>query len=217
MDELGERAVVAAVPLAAEIPLAVSDVRQWTFCPRVLWHRRVMPHRVNETPKMALGREAQSVLEGLEKKRTGRRYGLAGALRRFNVPLASARLGVRGFCDAVLDVPARGDVPRRLFPVEVKRTEGGAGAHHVAQLAGYAMLLEEQEGLAEGSVSRGFLVLLPAGRVVTVELDKGPREAFLGALAGIREMIEKERFPEPTRHRGFCPECEYVRFCGDVL
>lgn len=87
----------------------------------------------------------------------------------------------------------------------------------MAQLAGYAMLLEEQEGLSEGSVDRGFLVLLPAGRVVAVELGEGPRGAFLGALAGIREMIDKERFPEPTRHRGFCPQCEYVRFCGDVL
>lgn len=200
-----------------EVPLAVSDVRQWTFCPRVLWHRRVMPHRVHETAKMALGRDAQTALEGLEKRRTARRYGLAIAERRFNVMVASRRLGVRGFCDAVLEVPVKEGAPRRLYPVEVKRTEGGASAHHVVQLAGYAMLLEEQEGLEEGSVDRGFLVLLPSGRLVPVELGQPQRAAFTRALADIRAMLTTERFPEPTKHRGFCPQCEYVRFCGDVL
>lgn len=203
--------------LAEEIPIAVSDVRQWTFCPRVLWHRRVMPHRVSETPKMALGREAQSVLEGLEKRRTGRRYGLGAASRRFDVRVASVRLGVRGYCDAVLDVPPTEGTPRHIFPVEVKRTEGGASAHHVAQVAGYALLLEEQEGVPEGSVDRGFLVLLPVGEVVSVELGVRPRLAFLRAVSAIRAMVAAERFPEPTKFRGFCPQCEYVRFCGDVL
>jgi CRISPR-associated exonuclease Cas4 len=204
-------------PAGELIPLAVSDVRQWTFCPRVLWHRRMMPHRVHETPKMALGRDAQAVLEALEKRRRGKRYGLEDATRRYNVPLASARLGVRGYCDAVLDAPAGPDGERRLYPIEVKRTEGGASAHHVAQLAGYAMLLEEVEGLREGAVGRGFLVLLPADRLVPVELGPAPRETFLRTLSAIRSMLVHERFPEPTKHRGFCPQCEYVHFCGDVL
>jgi len=166
---------------------------------------------------MALGREAQSVLESLEKRRTGRRYGLASAARRFDVRLASPSLGVRGFCDAVLDVPAGPAAPRRVFPVEVKRTEGGASPHHLVQLAGYALLLEEQEQLPEGTVDRGFLVLLPAGRVVPADLGPSPRAAFLQSVADIRAMIAEERFPPPTKFRGFCPQCEYVRFCGDVL
>jgi CRISPR-associated exonuclease Cas4 len=197
--------------------LAVSDVRQWTFCPRVLWHRRLTPHRVHETPKMALGRDAQAALEGLERRRSAKRYGLDAATRRFNVPLASRSLRVRGVCDAVLEVPVAKGQPRRLYPVEVKRTEGGASSHHVVQLAGYAVLLEEEEGLAEGCVARGFLVLLPSGRLVPVDVGPGPREAFKRALADIRSMLVHERFPDPTKHRGFCPQCEYVRFCGDVL
>lgn len=201
----------------ALIPLAVSDARQWTFCPRVLWHRRTMPHRVHETPKMALGRNAQTILEALEKRRTGHRYGLDQATRRFNVPLASTRLAVRGYCDAVLEAPAGPDGRRRLYPVEVKRTEGGASSHHVAQLAGYAMLLEDQEALPEGSVDRGFLILLPSDRLVPIELGPALRETFTRTLAEIRTMLVHERFPEPTKHRGFCPQCEYVRFCGDVL
>jgi CRISPR-associated exonuclease Cas4 len=199
------------------IPLAVSDVRQWTFCPRVLWHRRMMPHRVRETPKMALGRDAEAALERLESRRGARRYGLAAAARRFNVRLESGRLGVRGVCDLVLDVSAGAGGPPRVYPVEVKRTEGGASDHHTVQLAGYAMLLEEQESRPSGSVDTGFLLLLPVERLVRVTLDADLRAAFERALGDIRAMLLEERFPAPTRHRAFCPQCEYVRFCGDVL
>jgi CRISPR-associated exonuclease Cas4 len=198
-------------------PLAVSDVRQWTFCPRVLWHRRMMPHRVRETPKMALGRDAEAALERLERRRGARRYGLAAATRRFSVRLESARLGVRGVCDLVLDVPAGAGGGTRVHPVEVKRTEGGASEHHIVQLAGYAMLLEEQELRPSGSVDTGFLLLLPVERLVPVTLDAVLRAAFERAIGDIRAMLGEERFPAPTRHRAFCPQCEYVRFCGDVL
>lgn len=199
------------------IELAVSDVRQWTFCPRVVWHRRMMPHRTRETPKMAMGREAQTALERLETRRGGRRYGLKGALRRFEVRVRCARLGVSGVCDLVLDVPATESAARRLVPVEVKCTEGGASAHHAVQLAGYALCLEEEHDLPGGSVDQGFLVLLPSERVVPVAIDATLRARFERALLEIRAMLASERFPEPTRHHVFCPQCEYVRFCGDVL
>ncbi len=202
---------------AESIPLAVADARQWTFCPRVLWHRRMMPHRVRETAKMALGRDAEAALERLERRRGARRYGLEVASRRFNVRLQSERLGVCGVCDLVLDVAPGAATPGQAHPVEVKRTEGGASGHHTIQLAGYAMLLEEHEARPQGSVDTGFLLLLPEERLVPVKLGTDLRSAFERALQDIRAMLVHERFPPPTKHRAFCAQCEYVRFCGDVL
>jgi len=217
------------------IELRVSDVRHWTFCPRVLWHRMMTPVGVRETPKMELGRNAEAAIARLEKRRTGRRYGLGRAQRKFGVVLESRRLAVRGVCDLVLEVPESHELwprfktapsglvrvpvktPRKLYPVDVKRTEGGVSRHHTLQLAGYAILIEEQEGLPAGSVSTGFLYLLPADEVVAVPLGASEREGFERSLQEIRAMLERERFPHPTRHRGFCPQCEYVNFCGDVL
>ncbi|HRH00236.1 MAG TPA: CRISPR-associated protein Cas4 [Polyangiaceae bacterium] len=195
--------------------LRVSDARQWTFCKRVLWHRLVMPHRTSETPKMALGRMAEADLRAFERRRLVTKYGLASAVRRFDVWVDSGLLGVRGVCDLVLDVPASGATPRRLLPVEVKRTEGGVSRHHLAQLAGYGLCLEEMYPGAVADV--GFVLLLPADRVVAVPLGADHRDRFRACLREIREMIAAERFPEPTRFRSFCPQCEYVNFCGDVL
>jgi len=201
----------------ALISLTVSEVRQWNFCPRVLWHRRMMPHRTRETPKMALGRDAQSALERLERRRLGRRYGLESAQRHFDVRLQSARLAVRGVCDLVLEGSTAAGDARLIFPIEVKRTQGGASPHHHVQLAGYAMLLEECWGLPADSVDQAFILLLPEDRIVAVPITPALRAGFEQTLYDIREMLLTERFPNPTKYRAFCPQCEYVRFCGDVL
>jgi len=196
------------------IELTVSEARQWVFCPRVLWHRRAMPQRTPETPKMRLGASAEAALARLEKRRSAAKYGLEKATRAFSVELRSERLAVRGVCDLVLLVDGP---PPRVHPVDVKRTLGGASEHHATQLAGYAILLEEAHGLPAGWIDTGFILLVPEGEVVPVPLGAEVRARFEGALAGIREMLETERFPPPTKHRGFCPQCEYVHFCGDVL
>lgn len=199
------------------IELRVSDVRHWTFCKRVLWHRRVAPHRTKETPKMALGHETEAALAALERRRTSRRYGVERAERRFDVRVESDVYCVSGICDLVLDIPETAEAPRRMFPVDVKRTTGGVSPHHLAQLAGYAVCLEETFGLPLGSVDLGFIVVMPEERIVDADLGSAARRGFTDALAGIRAMLEDERFPEPTKHRSFCTECEYLNFCGDVL
>ncbi len=199
------------------IDLTVSEARQWTFCPRVLWHRRAVPHRIPETPKMALGKAAETALQKLETRRTARRYGLERARRQFSVALWSERLHVRGICDLVLEVDGTEIEASAVYPVDVKRTLGGTSEHHAVQLAGYALLLEEERQLRPGTVTTGFVVLIPSGTISEVPLDAHLRGQFEQALESIRQMLDTERFPPPTPHRGFCPQCEYVHFCGDVL
>lgn len=210
----------------------VSDVAQWVFCPRVVWHRRVMGVRVKERPAMQWGREAEEALRRDETRRKLRRYGLDEAERRFSVALEDRDRCVTGVCDLVLMAPAKSELwPRfakgapegliaverkrkaQWFPVEVKRTAGGVQRSHVLQLAGYAALMEHA---GMGPIECGFVLLLPEDRVERVELGDDERAAFWDAVAAIRAMVERERFPERTRHRGYCADCEFVNYCGDV-
>lgn len=193
------------------ISLRISDLRQYTFCPRVVWYRLVVGQAGRDTAKMEMGQRAEEALVRLEQRRRLQRYGLEGAERRFSVPMSSDALGLHGVCDLVLEVP--GD-PRRAYPVEVKTTRGGVGRHHILQLTAYAMLLEEG---GAAPVDRAFVLLLPADRVVEVPVGERERAAVERTAAAIRRMVETQRFPRPTKHLSFCPDCEFVNFCGDVL
>ena len=82
------------------------------------------------------------------------------------------------------------------------------------QLAAYALLAEHT---LVGTVSRAFVYLTPEKRAVEVPITSAMRAQVKKTLVELRDATENERLPRPTPHRGRCTDCEYRRFCGDVL
>lgn len=204
MSSLPER--VAAE--GAGCVVRVSDLRQWTYCPRVVWFSQVCPVPKRESYKMKLGREKEQRLVRLLRRRTLSDFGLAGGTVERNVELFSPELGLTG----KLDVLIRRH--RDLLPVEVKFTQGAPEQHHRIQLAGYALLLEQRSGQP---VSQGFVLCLPDERITPVPIDARLRDSVTRAVKAIREMAKDECFPVPTPDVSCCVDCEYRNFCGDTV
>src|SRR5947209_20517438 len=76
------------------IPLRVNDLKQYEYCPRIVFYNTVMPLDRKVTFKMKRGTEAEFQLDALEKRRSLRRYRLSEGERRFHVWLHSERLGI---------------------------------------------------------------------------------------------------------------------------
>jgi CRISPR-associated exonuclease Cas4 len=184
-----------------------TDLKQWAYCPRIVYYRALMPGAGKQTFKMEEGKRAQELIEGLEVRRRLSRYGFEEAQRRFGVWLEDEELGLAGKIDLLLEAGDEGAV------VDFKLTSGDPGANHRAQLAGYAVLAERVLGLR---VRRCLLVRIPDSRVFEFEVSEADREGVVRAITGMREMVSREELPEPTKVRGRCAECEYQNFCGDV-
>jgi CRISPR-associated exonuclease Cas4 len=189
------------------LELTVTDVRQFTYCPRIPYYRYTMPLERPVTAKMDLGKEEHASTTAREARRTLRAYGLEEGERRFGVDLYSEHLRLRGRIDMVIQTP------HELIPVEYKMT-AGIGLHHKYQLAAYAMLAEHTFG---GTVSRAFVYLTPSKKAVEVPITAAMRAQVRKVLAGLRAAVRDERLPRPTPHRKRCAGCEYRRFCGDVF
>ena len=188
------------------IDLRVSDVRQWVYCPRVVYWTAVSGGPRPVTHKMTFGAEAHNAVDLLERRRLLVRYGLEQASRRFHVRLYSSSLGLSGTVDMCLDTA------KESSPVEFKDTLGGAQPNHLAQLGAYALLLEESTGRP---VNRGFLVCIPRRKVKSVPLGAPLKARIREILNDIRVSIETEMPPAPTAQSGKCRDCEFLRFCGD--
>lgn len=196
-------------PEEVRIPvLRVSDLRQWTYCPRVVWWTHVCPVGKVESFKMRQGRAKEERLQQLQKRRTLRAFAMADGTVECNVDLFSERVGLSGRLDMII---RRG--PCR-FPVEIKFTQGPARLNHRLQLAGYALLLEELFGV---QISHGFVVRLPDETVDMIEIDVPLRELTRKTMQALRDMIRREEMPPANRVVARCTDCEYLRFCGDVI
>jgi CRISPR-associated exonuclease Cas4 len=190
------------------LTLNVSDLRQYTYCPRIVYYHYCLPSIRPVTYKMEAGKAAQDAEEDREQRRSLRVYGLTAGERTFNVWLESAVLSVRGKVDMVVRRDAE------IIPVEYKNSPGRGGKHVDIQLAAYGLLLEEETALP---AQRGFIYYIPERRARTIPLDATLKANVRHTLKEIRAMIRAERMPAPTPARAKCAICEFRRFCNDVV
>ncbi len=189
------------------VELTVTDVRQWLYCPRVVYFLYGLGRRRPVTFKMEEGRRQHERAEALEARHTLQAYGLSEGERVFQLRLRSARLGLNGIIDLAIRTSSE------AIPVDFKLTEGNVARNHLYQLTAYAMLLEEHWQLP---ARRGFVYLLPQRRAVPVRITPERRQRVLAVLEEIRAALASESWPAPTpvaaRHR----DCEFLPRCGDV-
>lgn len=190
------------------LPLLVSDLRQYTYCARIVYYHYCLPAIRPVTYNMEAGKVAHDEEAGRERRRSLRAYGLQTGERDFDVPLESEGLGLRGKVDMVIQRA------QEILPIEYKNSPGRSGRHVLLQLAAYGMLLEEAHTVP---ARRGFIYHIPARRAREVALDADLRAGVQTTLAEIRSMIAAERMPRPPRRRAKCEICEFHRFCNDVI
>lgn len=190
----------------------VTDLKQHAFCPRVVYYTYCLPHLRPTTYKMAAGIAAQERVTELEARRSLRAYGLQEGERHFHVPVHSATMGCVGQVDMVIET-AEGGVPR-LIPVDYKLSRREPGRHFQLQLTCYGMMLEEMTGLP---ATEGYLYLIQARQAEKIALTPRLRRDAVKHLAAIRTFLERQTMPAPTRQRARCVNCEFRRFCNDVL
>lgn len=187
--------------------LRVTDLKQYHYCPRVVFYQYVLPVDRAVTYKMEKGKVLQEELEVLEARRKLKRYGLEDGKRIFEPSVYSAQLGLSGKLDLLIETSSG------LYPVDFKFTRGRPYKNHLYQLGGYALILEDTRGV---NVEKGFVYLIPQKDAEVFDLSGKLKEECKRTLRDIRTMITEERFPDPPTQRAKCADCEYQNYCRDI-
>ncbi len=192
----------------------VTDLKQWVYCPRVVYYRYCLPDVRPVTVLMEAGIAGHRDEGAREERRSLRPYGLTEGERAFDLALRSERLGLRGRLDLAVAVPGRTTPGAEAVVVEYKDSERAAGAHFKLQMAAYALLLEEAWGLP---VRRGFFYAIPTRQVEPVTITAALRRKVAQTVSDLRAAVVGERLPEAPESRRPCVSCEFRRFCNDVV
>ncbi len=194
--------------------LEVTDLKQYTFCPRIVFYRYCLPRIRPITYSMEEGIRSHEEEETREERRSLRNYGLSSGERAFHLPLQSPKLGLTGRVDLAIAVPSRDASGAEAIVVEYKLSEQKAGSHFILQLAAYALLVEEAWGLP---VNRGFLYSIPLRKAEPVAITQHLRRKVTQTVGQIRQIVENEVMPPPPNSLRRCVTCEFRRFCNDVI
>jgi len=185
-----------------------AELRQYHYCPRIIFYERCTPVYRRETRRMQYGREAHDAEAALEKQRSLQRYGLHQGQREFGVHLHSEALELTGIADLVVTVGAES------YPVEFKDSTREPDFGHQMQLCSYGLLLEAIRGIKS---LKGFWHSTRTRETYVIEFDAKLRKRTLHAILDINAFIKAERCPDPTPQVAKCLECELKNFCGDVF
>ncbi|MCP4545338.1 MAG: CRISPR-associated protein Cas4 [bacterium] len=194
---------------------SVTDLKQYTYCPRIVFYTYCLPLLRPTTYKMDAGIAAHEKAEKRERRRTLAAYGMDidDGQRHFDVRVSSDELGLRGRVDMAVEIPG-GEQGREWVPVDYKQTARKTGKHIRRQLAAYGMMLEQTLG---GTARQGFVYSLVTRKTEKVVLTKKLRGEVREAAAAMREMVKREQMPAAPRSRRPCVSCEFRRFCNDVI
>lgn len=197
----------ALVPAAMALELTVTDLKQFTYCPRIPYYQYVLPVRPKKTYPMERGKAVQAAVEALERRRGFRRYGIVEGKRHFGLALRSERLGLSGRLDLLIETE------EACYPVDFKDSDGPVHSNHRTQLAAYALLIEDTLGTRAPT---GFVYRVPVKDLVAVDIRAQDRLLAESAIAEIRRAVVAEAMPEPTPVRNRCIACEFRNYCGDI-
>jgi CRISPR-associated exonuclease Cas4 len=190
------------------ITLRVSDLKQYSYCPRIIYYTYCIPVPRPVTHPMQIGAVEHEVVSVFERRRSLTRYGLCEGERTFHVSLHAPSLDLTGVLDMLIITQ------ERAFPVEFKHTVQRLNINAKHQVAAYAMMVEE---CLSKPVEYGFIYRIPKKNVTVVPISSAMRQKVSQALADMRELIIQERLPDPPDQRGKCMECEFRRYCRDVI
>lgn len=185
-----------------------NELRQYHYCPRVIFYERCTPVHRRETFRMQYGREAHDAETALEKQRSLQRYGLHQGQREFGVKMHSPTLDVFGIADLIVTVG------QEAYPIEFKDSTRPPDDGHHMQVCAYGLLLEDLRGV---NSPRGYWHSTRTRETYVIEFDTKLRRRTLKAIKEINSFINAERCPDPTPHLGKCMECELKNFCADVF
>ena len=194
--------------------LEVTDLKQYTCCPRIVFYRYCLPRVRPVTYTMEEGIRSHREEDEREERRSLKTYGLKQGERTFQLALRSKHFGLTGCLDLAIAVPARDDPRASAIVVEYKLSEQQAGAHFKLQLAAYALLLEEAWHMP---VTQSFLYSIPLRRAESIAITPLLRQKVSRTIAQIRQMNEQEIMPAPPPSQRRCATCEFRRFCNDVV
>ncbi len=193
-----------------EAPIPVTLIKDYFFCPRIIYFTQVLGYTQRTTEYMIEGKEEDERQERLSKRRRTAtptyRVGTKNRWRKLQV--SSDRLGLYGTIDEVVETDNGLAVMERKHAGLSSRYRKPT-PDHLYQAVAYAMLAQEALGRP---VTEVIIHYTMSNRTVRVTVTPRMKRAVLRAVRRIRAIIDSES-PPPYKPKPQCSGCTYRQVC----
>ncbi|MCW1308337.1 MAG: CRISPR-associated protein Cas4 [Candidatus Parvarchaeota archaeon] len=189
--------------------IPVTWIKQYYFCPRIIYYLGVSGYDERLTESMIEGKEFHSS----EEWKARRRRSVAGERKErvksawSKIPAFSKRIGLYGVIDEVYETDYGLVVVENKFMKAPRKPYPS----HIYQAVAYAMLAEEKLG----RIARKVVIKYLRDNVAfEIQLTEDLKRHVQWATSRIKSIIEGEKLPKGNRKK--CRNCGFARICGGV-
>jgi len=187
--------------------LTASHLLEYLFCPRFTYFEYVLdiPQHEEKRFKVEKGRTIHEKIRKMNPAYLRKTLGVKD--KRTDVYLSSP-LGLRGVIDEILFLDDDTAAPLDYKYAEYREK---TFRNHRFQLVFYAQLIKDNYDLP---VAGGYIVYTRSkNRLVEVPIHEKDFDELKKIINGMLQIIQKCRYPNPTRYKRRCPDCCYRNIC----
>ncbi len=177
----------------AEDFVSVTDIKQYIYCPRIVYFDRVLRAKPIFGSQQGDSKELHEDYVEKELRRKDAIYyspEFVGAEKILFTSLCSSIYGLQGNVDCIIKT-----AKAEYIPVEYKNMNSDKGRvcmQHKYQLVGYALLIEDNFNTI---VKRAFVDYIPEGLILQFEITPTMKIFVKRILGHIRRIIKEEELP----------------------
>ena len=191
--------------------VTASHLLEYLFCPRFTYFEYVLgiPQHEEKRFKVEVGRKIHERVRKINPDYLRKKVGVKD--KQSDVYL-SGRMGIRGIVDEILFLDDGTAAPLDYKYAEYKDK---TFKNHRFQLVFYAQLIRDNFHVP---VTRGFIVYTRSkNKLIEVPIQQKDFNELEEIVKNLLDIIQKCRYPKPTRYKRRCPDCCYRNICERTI
>ncbi len=178
--------------------ISVGELKEYAYCPVIPWIHKYLGFYTEPTESMSV---AKDFMDSNFKEKVAEELKLPKPWR-FEVPLKSKELGLRGTIDILAG-------KRRYIVVEVKyyKRKRSRIRHFKLQLLAYALLVSKTLGSVKEAI------LYNGGDVIKVPVTQDVLDEVVRQISRLKRILKSEEPPKANQNPSKCLYCWYRHVC----
>ncbi|MGC9069030.1 MAG: CRISPR-associated protein Cas4 [Thermoprotei archaeon] len=185
--------------------ISPTDVKEYAFCPRLVYYKNVLHIYERMTEAMELGKEIH------KEEPITHLIPLFKVMKILkDVELTSKQLKLTGKIDYILVTKFN-----EYIPVDMKYADlhhQNAQKHHKMQLVAYSLLIEEAY---KTTVKRAVIYYGRARKTITILITDALKKQTKEIIKNIYQMLETNKEPV-VLYEPKCKSCNYLKYCKPI-
>lgn len=187
--------------------IPINLVRQYHFCPRIVYYSLLTNIKPIYPRQVSLGVEYHDMQEKLSKNRKFKKLDILYDEIILDKYIENDKLNICGKVDLALINKTE------IIPIEFKDVEAKKPTYsYILQLCGYGILLQYKYQV---NFKQAFIIYSNNMKLFHINITDKIRTDFFDTIKSIEEIVNNDILPNSSANEQQCSQCEYLNYCDD--